>query len=252
MRQRGIIILIAVFFGIIAAFMVTNYANRAKNKALQQTKMVKVMVAADTLPVGLTLNELKQQGLVTTKNIPKDFVAEGAMTPQSRMGDKVLSVSLNKGEQLTSGRFKLSKKAGLSFAVPEDKVAVAVPIDDMKATGNLIKIGDFVNVIGSAKQEGAQTQYITKTILQKVQVLAIGSNLENINPEQQQQRRGALGSSSRQSTSAGKTITLALSQADAEKLVFIQDQGVLWFTLLPSGQAETTTTGGQTIDTVFR
>lgn len=247
MRQRIIVLIVAIFFGLAAAFMVTSYANRAAERAIARTKTVKVLTASFNVPVGLTLDELRARNLVKYKKIPKEFVAEGAVTAKKTLGKKVLAVGLSPGEQLTAGNFSVSKDAGLAFTVPENMVAVAIPIDDMKAAGNLVKVGDYVNVVGTAKN--TDDRELTKTILQKVQVLAVGTNMEN--------RRGSQTSSIPEAASSennknGKTVTLALSQADSEKLIFMQDQGRIWLTLLPSKKAQAVTTAGQTVDSVFK
>jgi pilus assembly protein CpaB len=245
MKQRLIVVGVAVVFGLAAAFMVTNYANRANEATVAQAKQVAVLVAAAPAPVGLTLDELEKRKLVEVKQMPQGFVADGALDDSSQMGKKVLAVSLAAGEQLTAGKFKVSKDAGLAFTVPEDMVAVAIPIDDMKAAGNLVKVGDYVNVVGTARN--SEQMEFTKTVLQKVKVLAVGSSLDNAE-QPKPSDAGGIAASPQQTS---RTVTLALTQADAEKLIFIQDQGRVWLTLLPSKKAEAVTTSGQTINTVF-
>lgn len=251
MRQRGIILIVAILFGLAAAFMVTSYANQAKNLALGRAKTVSVLTAAEALPVGLTLGELQTRNLVKVKSVPKEFTAGDVITPQKQLGKKVLAVGLSAGEQLTAGKFKVSKDAGLAFTVPADMVAVAIPIDDMKAAGNLVKIGDYVNVVGTAKSSGEDSEYLTKTILQKVRVLAVGTSLDN-SDKAKTGTTAALSSRSSDAGKTGRTVTLALSQADSEKLIFMQDQGRIWLTLLPSKQARAVTTSGQTLNSVFK
>jgi len=92
-------------------------------------------------------------------------------------------------------------------------------------------------------------QELTKTILQTVQVLAVGKSLENEDKSKRSTVSGLGARADAQQT--GRTVTLALRQADAEKLIFMQDQGRIWLTLLPSKKAQPVSTGGQTIETVF-
>lgn len=248
MRQRAIILAIAVFLGLTAAFMVSSYANKAKTAALANIKTVKVLTAVAKLPVGLSLDALRARKLVEIKKVPKEFVAEGALKPSSKLDDKmVLASSLVKGEQLTKDKFKVAKEAGLAFTIPPDMIAVAIPIDDMKAAGNLIRVGDLVNVVGTAKNIDGKE--MTKTILQKVRVLAVGTSLEN--SEKQNSSVGSLTAAG-EAQKTSRTVTLALSQEEAEKLIFMQDQGRIWLTLLPSSKAAAVSTSGQTIETVFK
>jgi len=49
-----------------------------------------------------------------------------------------------------------------------------------------------------------------------------------------------------------KTITLALAPADAEKVVYAQENGKIWFGLHPPTGAEVATTQGKTLKTIFK
>jgi pilus assembly protein CpaB len=253
MRQRAIIIVVAVFLGLTAAFMVTNYANQAKEAALEQTETVRILVAADELPVGKTLEELRDLKLVEDREVPKGFVAEGAIRPGTKMGDKVLAVGLSTGEQLTAGRFKEPADAGLANVTPDDMVSVAIPINNMKAAGNLVKVGDYVNVVGTIEVElpDGKNQKMTKTFLQKIQVLAVNSVLENQEDKKSSVSGLTSASSSNKSSQTERTVTLAMSQADSEKLVFMQEEGSIWLTLLPSSKVATVTTAGQVVETAL-
>ena len=247
MRQRAMIITVAVFLGIVAVFIVNSYAGRLREEALADVAKTEVLVASEPAPSGLTLDELIDRKLVAVKLVPKEFVGEGALTPKKRLGDKVLTANLAVGEQLTANKFKVPNEAGLSFAMPDDLVAVAIPIDEMKAAGNLVKIGDYVNVIGTIK--AADDKEVTRTFLQKVKVLALGTSLENeeTTPDKSNSKLAA----NTNADSRTKTVTLAISQGDAEKLVFMQEEGRIWLTLLPSGASKTVATTGQNVNTIF-
>ena len=67
MRQRAIILVVAVFLGLTSAFLVRNYANEAKEVALERTTSIEVLVAAGDLPIGATLARLQALKLVETK-----------------------------------------------------------------------------------------------------------------------------------------------------------------------------------------
>ena len=248
MRQRAIILVVALLLGISAAYMVSIYANQAKEAAFERTKTVEVLVATGTLPIGATLDGLRARSLVETKKVPQEFVAKNAIGPAKKLDDEVLAVSLEVGEQLTTSKFKVPTDAGLAFVMPDDMVAVAIPINNMKAAGNLVKIGDNVNVVGTAKNE--EDKVFTKTILQNVEVLAVNSELENQEKSGGVSRSGAASGSN--DDRAGRTVTLALSQADAEKLIFMQEEGRIWLTLMPSSKAKDVSTDGQTRETVFK
>ncbi len=250
MRARAIVIIVAVFFGLAAAFMVTNYANRAKEAALKKTEATPVLVATKGVPTGLTLIELKSRKLVETKQVPREFVAEDAIASSDTLSKQVVSVPLSAGEQLTEGNFSAPADAGLSYTTPDDMVSVAIPINNMKSAGDLIKIGNYVNIVGTADQGEENSEKMTKTILQKVRVLAIDKRLESEGTVAGSSGSGLTSSRSVRGRTE-RTVTLAVTQADGEKLIFVQEEGNIWLTLLPSVNAKTVSTDGQTFNTVF-
>ncbi len=251
MRQRLIVLVVALFLGLIAAFMVNNYVDNAREEMVEAAEPVKILVAVDDLPQGLTLQKLRARKLVETKSIPKEFVAADAIRPSKKLKDKVLAVSVGTGEQLTLSKFKTPTDAGLAVAMPDDdKVAVAVPISSMKSAGDLVKIGDLVNVVATVKVD---TGTVTKTILQNIKVLALNSELDEEEPQSGQGSTSGLSSGRSSSTNRDRTITLAMTQAEAEKLIYVQEEGRLWLTLLPtSEEKKEVTTEGQWTETILQ
>lgn len=250
MRFQKAALMIAIILGVFAAYSVRNYVNNVQVEVSKRATPVRVFVASESLPLGLTIDELRSRQLVKVKSVPEEYVSRDAVKPNNDLGDRVLATSVSEGEQLTYNNFMLSKNAGLSFATPDKKVAVAIPTDEKRAVGNLIKIGDYVNVIGTVEdRDGNQ---LTQTILQKVQVLAIDKTMDN-NDKKEESTGGGLASKAASSSESKKTITLALSQSDAEKIVFVQEKGSIWLTLAPSGQSSTSIpTKGQTLTSIFR
>ena len=249
MRQRVIVIILAILFGLVAAFLVSNYADDVKNAALEKTETVKAYVAVKSTPRGLTIDELIDRKLIELKQIPKEFLAEDTIKESHDLDDEVLAVKLTAGEHLSENKFRAPKDAGLAFTTPKDMVSVAVPISSPKAAGDLIKVGDFVNVVGTANQQDEQ-EILSKTILQKVRVAAINSSMDNEDSSSEAKETGLSGSATKRPTT-NTTISLAMSQADAEKLILMQEEGSVWLTLLPSKDAKTVATDGQTLKTVF-
>lgn len=244
MKYRKATLGLAIGLGLMAAYLITSYIKNIKVEIAGGAKQVEVLVAVDDLPTGITLDELHSRELVKAKTMPQEFIAADSLAPDDQLGDRVLAVNVSKNEQLTNTKFKVPKEAGLSLATPNSKIAVAIPTSEMRAVANLIKIGDYVNVIGTLKD--AAGQQITKTILQRVQVLALGSNLDD--SAKNTSSGGGLGSGGQRD----QTITLALSQQEAEKLVFVQEQGQIWLTLVPPAQGETGVTPGQTLTTILK
>lgn len=227
--------------------MVTVYVSNMRTSFEEDVETVRVMTATDKIPMGMTLDEIKARKLAAVESIPKRYIVEGSVSDgQEISGDRVLAYSIEKGEQLTRSKFKTPKEAGLAFMIPENYVAVSIPIDKVKGVSDMVKIGDFVNVVATIKDK----ETITKTVLQKVRVLTIGAQVDR----EVKQEKSIAGTKQPEdeATSSKKTITLAVTQADAEKIVFSEEEGRVWLTLMPSQEAQPTATSGQTKESIFR
>ena len=90
----------------------------------------------------------------------------------------------------------------------------------------------------------------TKTVLWNIEILYIGAKV--IIDELSTTNKGLLssGGSSKEPIEI-KTVTLAVTSEQAEKLVFSEELGTVWLALLPVGGVEETDTPGRTLDNIF-
>ena len=90
----------------------------------------------------------------------------------------------------------------------------------------------------------------TKTVLWNIEILYIGVKvtIDDISAK----NKGLLSSSgSSKEPVEIKTVTLAVTPEQAEKLVFSEELGTVWLSLLPAGGVEETDTPGRTLDNIF-
>ena len=90
----------------------------------------------------------------------------------------------------------------------------------------------------------------TKTVLWNIEILYIGVKvtIDDISAK----NKGLLSSSgSSNEPVETKTVTLAVTPEQAEKLVFSEELGTVWLALLPVGGVEETDTPGRTLDNIF-
>lgn len=240
MRVRLFLIIPAVLLGLLTAALVVAYTSQVNKKAEHKKEMVEVLVADRALPVGLTLDELRSRTLVATKKVPREYIPDGALLVDAELKGRVLAVALEEGEELTTSKFRVPAKAGLSYATPHGMVAVAIPTDESRAVSYLVKVGDHVNVVGTVETRNGVTK--TQTLLKDVVVLAVGGSLENAGDSGAVPKSRVNGAASSENA---KTITLAVSQADAEKLIALQEDGRSWLTLLPPSESISPTAAGE-------
>jgi pilus assembly protein CpaB len=176
MKPRFVIIVIAVILGLVAVLGVNSYLSNIKKQAVEEQKTVEVWVAVKDIPKGTTIENIQSDKLAELKNIPRRYVASQAISSTRNIEGKVLSVEINAGEQLTVGKFKHPSEAGLSFSVPKDFIAVSIPYDEIKGVAGMVKPGDLLTVFATFSP-GPDGEDITKILLQKVQVIAVGATV---------------------------------------------------------------------------
>ncbi|MCL4415632.1 MAG: Flp pilus assembly protein CpaB [Actinobacteria bacterium] len=105
------------------------------------------------------------------------------------------------------------------------------------------------NVYSSGNPSAVITD-TTKTVLWNIEILYIGVRITI--DEASAKNKGLLssGGSGKEPVEI-KTVTLAVTPEQAEKLVFSEELGTVWLTLLPVDGIEETDTPGRTLDNIF-
>lgn len=267
MRSRVVIIVVALLLGGAAAIFAAQYLNSARSQIQSEAKPVEVLVAQQDIPRGTPSEELLQKKMVALEKVPRQFVASGAISSARTIDGQVLAVPLSSGEQLTVGRFQFPGQAGLAYNVPEDYVAISINVDDANGVSGFVKPGDNVALMatveeapkGAAAQGRASQTVVTKTLIPKARVLAVGASVgtEQAQTEQESGNTFAGASASGGNNTEAKTVTLALAPSDAERVIFVANEGAagnrsLWLALLPIRSTGAKATSGQTLETVLR
>jgi pilus assembly protein CpaB len=254
MKSRLLILAAAIVLGVVAALLVANYLNDASARLSDEAEPVQIMVAVQEVPRGTPAEDLLAEGFVELREVPRRYVADGAVSSDSAIAGQVLATSLGTGEQVTASRFRYARDVGLSYGIPEGHVAVSVSADDVKCVGGMLKPGDFVLIIATFDPGPAGEGAETRILLEKVKVLAVGAmtDAESQPTTTTDTGRGGLaGDTANTTRTAVLTVTLALAPADAEKLVFAEEQGVTRLGLLPATATDVPDTPGRSLDSIF-
>jgi pilus assembly protein CpaB len=279
-RRRTIAISVAVVLALAAAGLVVWYVSSLKheNQTAEQTQAV--LVAKVDIPQTTTGEVIIEKGLVEEQQVVVSGVVPGALTSESSLQGKVMAVPVAKGQQLLLSQLGAPEEQSLSFQIDAGMRAISLPVDRMNGVGGAIKKGDRVDVIATFKVEQFQQALLplgavlppaevervksltgidlTKTIspysrvlVQQVPVLA----MDNLMPiTQSASASGVFNSSSDKTQEVPDTpvITLMVTPADAEKLVFAEQLGTVWFTLVPTADKDKVSTPGQALPNIFR
>lgn len=266
MRMRIIILIIAVILAVIAVVTVIGYISNIRASVEEEVEKIEVLIAAQNIPGETPVETIIADGSVITEAIPRKYLAEGVLTSLEDYKGYIAAVPINKGEQITATKLIKPEDIGLAFMIPDDMVAISIPVNEVIGVSNLINVGDKVNVIATFKPTEEQPitvypeaeealeeirQEITKTLLWNVEVLYLGTWVEITQTTEQPE--GILGTQTEESAKKSeiKTITLAVTPEDSEKLVFTEEMGSVWLALLPTKEIEREETFGRTFDNIF-
>ncbi len=256
MKTKTLIVIASIVLGVLAAVAAGRYLESARARLQAQAEPVKVLVAVTEVPKGTSAEDLMKKGLAEVRSVPRQYVAASAVSSVDAIAGQVLVQPLAPGEQVTTTRFQYAESVGLAFSIPEGHVAVAIPADDVKCVGGLIRPGDFVMVTASFDESKGLREAQTRVLLPRVRVLAVGRDLTGSQEaSSEREGRGIVGSTGGDrsaSANSASTITLALVPEDVEKLVHAERQGTVWLALIPNGMAEVPSTPGRTLQTLYR
>ena len=252
MRSRIVILIVAILLGILAAVMTGRYLSSLERGVAAEDEPIEVLVAQEDLTRGTSADELVEAGLIVRESIPRRYVADGAVSSIATIEGQVLAESLSRGEQVTQTRFQFASQAGLAFSIPDEYVAVAISNDAVKGVAGLVRPGDHVMAVVTF-DPGPDEEPLSQIFIPRARVLAVGTAVGvEPGPATAAGERGLAGQGTDdQQGATPSTITLALSPADVERLVFAEETGNVWLALLGSTDVDIPATPGQTLQSVL-
>ncbi|MBL7061081.1 MAG: Flp pilus assembly protein CpaB, partial [Actinobacteria bacterium] len=253
MKIRIILLVLAIFLGAISVILVIFYINNIRSSVEEDVEKIEVLVAAQNIPKETTVEIIIQNDYIIIQPIPKKYIASGVLTSLDSYKGYVVAAPINEGEQIILTNFIKPEDLGLTFIIPDEMVAISIPVNEVIGVSNLINIGDTVNVIATFQptqdeltidlagtdtpledygleseesietEEGAEFEEetickeITKILLWSVEVLYIGTRTTaNQEPTQDGEFMGSQTKSD-ESTKI-TTVTLAVTPEESEKL----------------------------------
>lgn len=167
---------------------------------------VPVIVAAEKLGLGLRLAEPH----LRTLRWPKQAVPEGSFSDPARVIGRGVVMPMAANEVILDYKVSPEEGAGtgLSWAIPEGLRAVAVKVNEVIGVAGFVLPGTRVDVIWSGSADQQNVIDTSKVILENVQVLTAGTNVE-------QDAKGT--------PQNVPVVTLLVTPEDAQKLALVGD-----------------------------
>ncbi len=244
--------LVAVAAGVVSVVLVMSYLKTAKKDGGGSSVMAPAVFAVRDISERTVIKE----GMLEVRQIPVDARHALALQEANRAVGQITRVPIAAGEQVLSSKIADQvRDVGFSAAVPEGKRAVAVGVTEVIATGGHIAPGDSVDVIGifevwvpkdkdgkvlpgaappdtTGKDQGEKPKLFTAvTILQGIQVLAVAKNADatlQTGGKKDDPGKGV----------EAKSVTLAVTPEQAEKLTLAESVGQIRLSLRAFGDSE--------------
>jgi pilus assembly protein CpaB len=200
-------------------------------------KTSEVLVVKAPIAEGTPADRLTE--LIGTKTMPAMAVAPGAATDLDQLNGLVANTALQPGEQVSTARF--SDPADLTDGgtppLPKGMQSVSLLLDSERVVGGNLTPGDTVGVFVSNDDRAGRPvlkgfQLMTEQVLHEVLVTRVQGGLSPAASEQTSDEK-----KSAPLPEGSVMVTLAVSAASAEKVVFGAEHGTIWLSNEPTSAA---------------
>ncbi len=211
-NRLKIALVVAVFFGLIAAYGIFNFLRQQRQAAeALRTQTQDVVIAAKDIPAGSTIAEaMLKDGTVRAIKWPKGSVPAGAFGTPTEVIGKVNRVKIMANEPILDSRLS-GEGAGVTVRLEPGKRAMAVRVDEIIGVSGFIVPDDRVDVIVTTMPPGVTNAdaRLSKIVLQNKRVLSVAQSTEQKDGKPQ----------------VARSITLEVSPEEAEKLSLAYQEG---------------------------
>ena len=227
-RSRHLVVLtVAVVTAAIASFAV--YRSLLSRTDAAERAPLFVVVAAHSMPIGTELTERDVKRLAW----PAGNAVPGSISDiKSAVGRGLLTAVLE-NEPITVNKLAAMGAAGLPPAIPPGMRAMSVKVNDVSGVAGFVVPGTRVDVLVTIRR---QTDSVTRTAAENVQVLTAGTRQDQGKPE-----------TTARTANASTVVALLVSPADSERIALAQSEGEIMLTLRnPNDNEAIATTGVRT------
>ena len=241
MKSRLLAGVAAVVLAIVGAMLVISYAQGADQRAVKNLEPVGVLVVKAAVPAGTPVESM--DALLTTEQLPAAAVSDSALESLDGSKGKVAAVDLGPGEQLVTERLVEPEelKTQGSVEVPAGLQEVSFQLEPVRVVGGRLAPGDhvgvFVNLDKGALEDKLDVE-TTKLTVRKALVTAVQRAPEPVSTAAPAPTASAdpnAGNPQDTTLPTGSLmLTVAVSDADAAKIVFAAEYADIWLSKEPA------------------
>ena len=256
MNRRIALVAVAVVLALVGTFAVYNYAHHADQRAVAKTRSATVLVAQKAVPAGTSWGDVLKGNYLQQEKVPVDSAPSSAISSlaASVPVEEVATADISAGQIVLRQTFGEKSVTTGILAIPAGKLAISVTMASNADVAGFVQNGSEIAIFSTFKLAPAKTStaskaavggadlYATKLLFARVDVVATS-----------QAPPGDLNGSKANANgnAGGVLVTLALTQAQAERIILAQQVGQLYLGLL-SNTSVTAADGGVTNVAAFK
>jgi pilus assembly protein CpaB len=244
MDRRKVLLIAAAFIAALGTLLVFLYVRGADTRADQKYDAVQVLRAVKQINPGETVEAAQAAGKIESGTVSRKDLLSDALTSLDSVTGKVAVSAIYPGEQIIGSKFGATG-AGNALTIPKGKMAISINLTDPARVAGFVNPGDNVAIFMNGQGIGSNPQQFTRLLLPKVQV--IGAGTTTVVATTTTDASGAQTQEQLPKT----LLTLAVNQAEAERVLFASANGELSFGLLNNDSA-VATSAGVTPNNLFR
>jgi pilus assembly protein CpaB len=253
LKRRILAVALAVVLAALGTAGVLAYVHKADARAVAGMKAVTVLVARQQITSGTSASTALQDGSLASQRLPASSVPSDALhSIAPGLGSLVLSATLQPGQLLLRPMLVTAAQSAATggVAIPKGMVAVTVSLCLPEAVAGYIQPGSEVAVFdtyangsltaqpncnGPHQQQDFGSAH-TRLVLPRVEVLSVGQGPASAQGQSATNSTAYSGSQASSGTPAqGEVlVTLAVNQANAERLILLTEAGLPYLALLTS------------------
>jgi Flp pilus assembly protein CpaB len=234
---------IAGALAIAGAQLVLLYVASYRQDVQSGEDKVEVFVAAKDIPEGTDGPSVAGGGYMRKETVLKRNVIQGAITGPTQITNLATGQKILEGEQITTRQFHPVAEQGVLANISINRRAMTVPGDGDSLLAGIVKDGDHVDVLANinfvvergGSSGGDKRRVASRVILRDLLVLRAPSG----------------SSSSDIGTAQQSSITLALTDVQAQKLLFALKNGTFWLMLRPVAKPADSPEKVETIESIL-
>ena len=239
-KRSNLIVTLGLAVFIVGAAATYLVVRNSDDGAVAGAGKATVLVADKPIPAGTTGAAAVSGGLVKNKAVDVAAKPATALTDMSQLAGKTVTLGVSEGAILTQDQFQTAQTRIGTLKIPDGKTAVAVELSNVPGIAGFAGAGDRINIYGVVKagSDPKNPSGMAHLIMQNTEVL-------NVNGTTLAATQGQPGGS-------GLLYLLAVSPAEAERLIYLSTFESLYFSLVAKDAAPVGATPGSSIADALR